>query len=233
LATIGIERATSFPRSFFSQQDLTMSIKQKFLAGAFTVAILSGGMVLAMAPAGAEELSAQQIIDGLKVSHSRSLSAPGSAALNPDDQAFVKRVRGLTRSLSSEDRDRMADIATKRPGVDIDVNFDYNSASLTPRVEPQLKNLGVALTSPELAGSVVFLGGHTDAKGPDSYNQSLSERRAEAMKRYLMENYHVPAANLVVAGYGKKGLKNTADPYAAENRRVQVSNVAAGDEASR
>jgi outer membrane protein OmpA-like peptidoglycan-associated protein len=215
--------------------DMTMTIKQKFLAQALTIAVLAGGMALAMAPAtaGAEELSAQQIIDGLKISKSRGLSAPNSAALSPDDRAFVKRVRGQSRSLSLEDRDRMADIATKRPGVDIDVNFDYNSASLTPKVEPQLKNLGKALTSPELAGSVVFLGGHTDAKGGDPYNQSLSERRAETMKRYLMENYHIPAANLVSAGYGKKGLKNTTDPYAAENRRVQVSNVAERDEASR
>jgi outer membrane protein OmpA-like peptidoglycan-associated protein len=215
--------------------DMTMTIKQKFLARALSVAVLAGGMALAMspAPAGAEELSAQQIIDGLKISKSRGLSAPNSAALSQDDRAFVKRVRGQSRSLSSEDRDRMADIATKRPGVDIDVNFDYNSASLTAKVEPQLKNLGKALTSPELAGSVVFLGGHTDAKGSDPYNQSLSERRAETMKRYLMENYHIPAANLVSAGYGKKGLKNTADPYAAENRRVQVSNVAERDEASR
>jgi outer membrane protein OmpA-like peptidoglycan-associated protein len=214
---------------------MTMSIKQKFLARTLTVVILGGGMALAMVPAtaGAEELSAQQIIDGLKVSKSRSLSAPSSAALSADDVAFVKRVRGQTRSLSSADRDRMADIATQRPGVDIDVNFDYNSASLTPKVEPQLKNLGTALTSPELAGSVVFLGGHTDAKGSDSYNQGLSERRAETMKRYLMDHYHIPAANLVSAGYGKKGLKNTGDPYAAENRRVQISNIAQRDEASR
>jgi outer membrane protein OmpA-like peptidoglycan-associated protein len=215
--------------------DMTMTNQQKFPARVLTVAILAGGMALVMAPAtaGAEELSAQQIIDGLKVSKTRGLTAQGSAALTSDDAAFVKRVRGQTRSLSSADRDRMAEIATKRPGVDIDVNFDYNSASLTPKVEPQLKNLGAALTSPELAGSVVFLGGHTDAKGGDSYNQSLSERRAETMKRYLMTNYHIPAANLVSAGYGKNGLKNTSDPYAAENRRVQVSNVAEGDEASR
>ncbi len=212
-----------------------MTIKQKLLARTLAVAILAGGMALAIAPvtAGAEELSAQQIIDGLKVSKSRGLSVAHSAALTSDDAAFVKRVRGQSRSLSSEDRDRMADIATKRPGVDIDVNFDYNSASLTAKVEPQLNSLGKALTSPELAGSVFFLGGHTDAKGSDPYNQSLSERRAETVKRFLVANYHIPAANLVSAGYGKKGLKNTADPYAAENRRVQVSNVAERDEASR
>jgi hypothetical protein len=43
----------------------------------------------------------------------------------------------------------------------------------------------------------------------------------------------VTLVTVVSAGYGKKGLKNPADPFAAENRRVQVSNVAARDEASR
>jgi outer membrane protein OmpA-like peptidoglycan-associated protein len=215
--------------------DMTMMIRESFLARVFAIALLAGGTALAMIPrsAGAEELSAQQIIDGLKLSKTRGLSASDSASLTAADLAFVKRVRGQSRSLSLEDRDQMAAIATKRPAIDLDVNFDYNSAALTSKAEPQLKNLGKALSSAELAGSVVLLGGHTDAKGSDPYNQSLSERRAETVKRFLMENYHIPAANLVSAGYGKKGLKNPADPFAAENRRVQVSNVAARDEASR
>jgi len=104
---------------------------------------------------------------------------------------------------------------------------------LTPQAEPQLNNLGQALTSSDLSGSIVLLGGHTDAKGSDPFNQRLSERRAETVKRFLMENYHIPAANLVCAGYGKQGMKNPADPLAAENRRVQISNVAERDEASR
>jgi outer membrane protein OmpA-like peptidoglycan-associated protein len=77
-----------------------------------------------------------------------------------------------------------------------------------------------------------MLGGHTDAKGGDGYNQTLSERRAETVKRFLMDKYHIPAANLVSAGYGKKGLKNTADPFAAENRRVEIVNVAEHEQAS-
>jgi outer membrane protein OmpA-like peptidoglycan-associated protein len=105
-------------------------------------------------------------------------------------------------------------------------------ASGQPRAEPQLHNLGKALTSSELAGSVFMLGGHTDAKGGDEYNQQLSERRAETVKRFLIENYHVPAASLVSAGYGKKGLKNAADPYAAENRRAEIVNMAEREQAS-
>jgi outer membrane protein OmpA-like peptidoglycan-associated protein len=215
--------------------EIAMTIKQIFLTSTLAVTFLASDMMLAVAPgsAKAEELSAQQIIDGLKVSKTRSLSAPDRPALTANDLAFVKRVRGQTRSLSLEDRDQMAAIVTKRPEVDLDINFDYNSSALTPKVEPQLNNLGKALTSAELAGSVVMLGGHTDAKGGDPFNQRLSERRAETVKHFLMENYNIPAANLVSAGYGKKGMKNPRDPFAAENRRVQISNVAERDEASR
>ena len=210
-----------------------MSFKQKFLTGTLAVTFLASGMMLVLRPARAEELSAQQIIDGLKVTKTRSLSASNKLALTEADLAFVKRVRVQTRSLSAEDRGQMAAIVAKRPVIDLDINFDYNSAALTPKVEPQLDSLGKALTSPDLAGSLVMLGGHTDAKGGDTYNQRLSERRAETVKRYLIESYHMPAASLVSAGYGKEGMKNPADPFAAANRRVQISNVAERDEASR
>jgi outer membrane protein OmpA-like peptidoglycan-associated protein len=130
------------------------------------------------------------------------------------------------------DRDHLAAIAADRPKIDLDINFDFDSAALTPRTEPQLHSLGKALTSDELAGSVVMLGGHTDGKGSDAYNQSLSERRAEAVKRFLIETYHVPAANLVSAGYGKEGYKNSSDPLAPENRRVEVVNMAAKEQAA-
>jgi outer membrane protein OmpA-like peptidoglycan-associated protein len=212
-----------------------MMIRRKYLSRTLAVAFLASGLAMASAhrSAKAEELSTQQIVDGLKVRKTRGLSMPSQQpAMDPDDLAFVKRVRGQTRSLSFDDREKLAAIAPKRPKIDLEINFEYNSAALTPAAEPQLNNLGKALTSAELTGSVIMLGGHTDAKGGEDYNQKLSERRAEAVKRFLIENYRIPAANLMSAGYGKKGLKNTADPYAAENRRVEIVNMAEKEQAS-
>jgi outer membrane protein OmpA-like peptidoglycan-associated protein len=76
-----------------------------------------------------------------------------------------------------------------------------------------------------LKGNTFILAGHADATGKPGYNQELSERRAAAVKQYLMEHYNIPADSLVTAGYGSTHLKNTADPYAAENRRVAVVNM--------
>jgi outer membrane protein OmpA-like peptidoglycan-associated protein len=213
---------------------------RKFFAASAALAILSLG---AVAPAAsAEQLTDQQIIERLKGPRlTRSLSgvsaatAPAAAnTLSASDMAFINRVRGQkSRSLSAADRDQMASIAKQRPTVDLEIYFDYNSAALSPKAEPQLHNLGKALASDDLKGSVVMLGGHTDAKGNDGYNQSLSERRAETVKRFLIENYRLPADSLVSAGYGEKDLKNGADPFAAENRRVQIVNMAKQEQASR
>jgi outer membrane protein OmpA-like peptidoglycan-associated protein len=78
---------------------------------------------------------------------------------------------------------------------------------------------------------VFLVAGHTDGKGTDQYNQILSERRAENIKQYLMQKFGIAGDNLVAVGYGKTQLKNTANPQADENRRVQVVNMEASKEA--
>ncbi|WP_296518184.1 OmpA family protein [Rhodopseudomonas sp.] len=210
-----------------------MMIRQKFLSRTVAVAVLASGLIAIGVPANAGELSAQQITEGLKVSKTRSLSPSDRPTISASDLAVIKRVSGQTRSLSAGDREQVAAIAANRPKINLEINFEFNSAQLMPRAAPQLNNLGEALTSNDLKGSIVMLGGHTDAKGSDEYNQKLSERRAETVRRYLMEKYHIPATNLIAAGYGKQGLKNPADPLAAENRRVEIVNLAEREEASK
>ena len=78
-----------------------------------------------------------------------------------------------------------------------------------------------------LAGlSGLVLAGHTDAVGNEGYNQDLSEKRADSLKKYLVEKFGIAAADLVTVGYGKARLKNPNDPNGPENRRVQVVNMA-------
>ena len=76
-----------------------------------------------------------------------------------------------------------------------------------------------------MQGAVFVLGGHTDAKGSDEYNRHLSERRAESVKYFLTHKFDLPAGSLIAIGYGEEQLKNPHDPYAPENRRVQIVNM--------
>src|SRR4051794_25654057 len=198
---------------------------------ALAVAVLVIG---ATSLAAAEEKSADQILNALKpkaVTRSLSGGAPVRKT-SPEDQRFVDSLRGkTTRSLSGGDRDRVAAIAKEKPSIDLEINFQYNSAAITGKAVAAVAELGKALSNPDLKGGVFLVAGHTDAKGADQYNQILSERRAEAIRQYLMQKYGIAGDNLVAVGYGKTQLKNTANPLADENRRVQVVNMEASKEA--
>jgi outer membrane protein OmpA-like peptidoglycan-associated protein len=113
-----------------------------------------------------------------------------------------------------------------KPHINLELYFDFNSAAITPRAEGQLRELGEALSDPKLKDSTISVNGFTDAVGSDAFNKRLSERRAVAIKGYLVETFNLPASGLKTVGYGKARLKNSADPNAAENRRVEVVNLA-------
>jgi outer membrane protein OmpA-like peptidoglycan-associated protein len=158
----------------------------------------------------------------------RSLTSTPPAAAAPlgEDRQFLDSLKNrASHSLSNTEREHIAALAKERPSVDVEINFGYSSADIGPTALPAVTALGNALTSPELKGGTFVLAGHTDAKGSYPTNQELSERRAEAVKRYLVQRFQIPAATLVTVGYGKTKLKNESDPNGAENRRVQIVNM--------
>jgi outer membrane protein OmpA-like peptidoglycan-associated protein len=185
----------------------------------------------------AGEATADQILNALKPKAlTRGLSpgggAPAQKTLSQDDQRFLDSLRTKrTRSLSTSERERVATIAKEKPSIDLEINFDYNSATISRKALSAVTELGKALSNPELKDGVFLVAGHTDAKGGEEYNQALSERRAESIKRYLIEKFGLAAENLVAVGYGKTQLKNPGDPLGEENRRVQVVNMESSKEA--
>ncbi|MBR1160987.1 OmpA family protein [Bradyrhizobium elkanii] len=203
-------------------------------AKAAIVSIMTVGAALSfgMAVARAGDVTEDQIIKALtpeKQPLTRGLSAGPQATspeLNADQAKFVQSVRGrATRSLSSAEREEIATIVQDKPKIDLEINFDYNSADISPKSLPSVQALGRALTNQDLKGSTFVVAGHTDAAGGEDYNQGLSERRADAIKRYLVDKYGINGTDLVTVGYGKSKLKDPSHPMAEVNRRVQVVNV--------
>jgi outer membrane protein OmpA-like peptidoglycan-associated protein len=142
----------------------------------------------------------------------------------PAPLSLADRLR-LTRSPTFDNRDYVVASAPPKPSVDLhEVYFEFNSAEITADAEPQLRELGPALSDPRLKGSTISIGGHTDAVGGDAFNQRLSERRAATIKWYLVDNFRLSATNLHAVGYGKQRPKNKADLFAPENRRVEIVN---------
>lgn len=159
---------------------------------------------------------------GLSVGPQQTVDPTAAAAENK----LVQRLRGRsTRSLSSAEREEIAAIVKDKPKIDLEINFDYNSADISAKSLPSVQALGRALTNNDLKGSTFIVAGHTDAAGGDAYNQDLSERRADAIKRYLVDKYGINGTDLVTVGYGKSKLKDPAQPLAEVNRRVQVVNM--------
>jgi outer membrane protein OmpA-like peptidoglycan-associated protein len=105
--------------------------------------------------------------------------------------------------------------------IGIHIQFAYNSSSLSGS-QPFLDQLGKVMQAEP--GLAVVVEGHTDARGGDAYNLSLSQRRAAAVKGYLVKAWHVDPNRLAVEGKGKSEPL-VADPFAAENRRVQFRAV--------
>ncbi len=109
--------------------------------------------------------------------------------------------------------------------VNLYVNFAYNSAELTSDARITLDQLGTALRDPRLAAFNFIIAGHTDAKGGFEFNQHLSERRAEAVRGYLIAQFGIPAERLTARGHGKTQLLDPQRPEDGVNRRVQVINA--------
>lgn len=114
--------------------------------------------------------------------------------------------------------------APVRPSLSLQIQFDFNSAKVRAESQQALSNLAQALRSPELMSANFAVEGHTDAKGRADYNQKLSQSRAEAVREYLAQQ-GVESARLQASGKGSSDLANSADPYAAENRRVRIVNL--------
>jgi outer membrane protein OmpA-like peptidoglycan-associated protein len=168
------------------------------------------GFLLFGYSASAQLVSREQIVEALTT--------------QPASLRFTDKLR-LTRSLTLANGDYAVASAQPKPTIDLhEIYFEFNSAAITADAKPQLRELGAALSDPRLKGSTISIGGHTDAVGSDAFNKVLSERRAAAVKWYLVDNFRLSPENLHTVGYGKQQPKNKADVFAPENRRVEIVN---------
>jgi outer membrane protein OmpA-like peptidoglycan-associated protein len=100
--------------------------------------------------------------------------------------------------------------------------FATGSDRIRPESTPTLNEIGKMLRDhPELR---IAIEGHTDSDGEDAYNQDLSERRAAAVKTYLVEELRIAAARLETAGFGESRpvSDNTSPEGKQQNRRVEL-----------
>lgn len=100
-------------------------------------------------------------------------------------------------------------------------SFKLGSAELPDMLKKQLEVFAEVLKSKKGSGKVVRIEGHADASGAAAANLTLSQKRAEAVRDYLVE-LGAEAAMLNPVGVGANVPKNNKDPFAPENRRVEI-----------
>lgn len=152
-----------------------------------------------------------------------AVNAVAEPAYTPDDivkfftaSADMGAARALCVGTESECRSE----AAPTPGFDMLVSFDLDSAILTPAAQENLGQFAVALRDDRLAAARFVVEGHSDATGPDTYNQNLSEARAASVRAFLLSK-GVTNDKLDIVGLGESAPR-TDDPFAAENRRVEM-----------
>jgi outer membrane protein OmpA-like peptidoglycan-associated protein len=117
--------------------------------------------------------------------------------------------------------------SAEKKSIALNVFFEFNSDKILQDYYGDLDKLGKVLTAPQYSTYRVQVEGHTDSIGSDSYNRRLSEKRAESVKRYLVQHFPIPSDRLVVRGLGKsKPIASNDTPEGRDkNRRVEVVNL--------
>lgn len=105
-------------------------------------------------------------------------------------------------------------------GLDMLINFDLDSAELTGQARTNLDEFAKALKDDKLKAATFIVEGYTDASGDETYNERLSERRAQAVTAFLLAN-GISLDKVEAAGMGERNPR-VPDGYDPVNRRVEM-----------
>jgi OOP family OmpA-OmpF porin len=103
------------------------------------------------------------------------------------------------------------------------INFDFDKSDIKPEFKPDLEKAAEFIRQNSNV-PYILLAGHTDNIGEDDYNQKLSERRAEAVRQALINDYGIDGAKLRAKGYGEAEpvADNATEEGRYQNRRTEV-----------
>jgi outer membrane protein OmpA-like peptidoglycan-associated protein len=137
---------------------------------------------------------------------------------------------GTSMGVESALKDLGAKVSEAEIRIDLnaDVLFDFDKAEIKKEAEPSLQKVATVVKANPSAK--VAIEGHSDGKGADAYNQTLSEQRAAAIKQWLVSNAQVGGGNITTRGWGKtKPVSHNTKPDGsddpegrAKNRRVEI-----------
>jgi outer membrane protein OmpA-like peptidoglycan-associated protein len=151
------------------------------------------------------------------------------AAQETADKAIAEI--GVTNQKLAQTNDRLNSVDERVNNLDdyepknsVSITFKVNRATLSDEAKTQLDEL--ANQAKNEKGYVIQVAGFASADGPQNYNRQLSERRANAVVRYLIENHDISQRRIITPfGFGelKPAGDNTTREGREQNRRVEVA----------
>ncbi len=136
--------------------------------------------------------------------------------LNAEEVAQILRPKMKMRGMTETQL-----IAEQGPSaLALPVQFSFDSATILPEAMGQLDVVAEGIKLLDGASSIV-IEGHTDRHGKEMYNRTLSQRRADAVKVYLVQKHGIDETLFKTEGKGFNELYNSRNPFSGENRRVQ------------
>jgi len=139
-----------------------------------------------------------------KGSHSRDTvfyrSVPSAAELGR--HLFGPKTRGLVITQPQQ----IPKPQTAERSVGLPVLFHFGKTTLIESSKPYLDKVGELMQQPQYLRETLIIEGHTDAVGSEAHNAALSERRALAVKSYLMSQYNIDPLRLFPIGKGEMQL---------------------------
>ncbi|MDP6390361.1 MAG: OmpA family protein [Alphaproteobacteria bacterium] len=160
-----------------------------------------------------------------------------TAGIDPASRPSADPVRGgkfvtaeqIARSLTTKPRRTRGLSLSRRtePFVDIQIQFDFDSARIRPDSLAQIEEVAKALRDSILTEARILIEGHTDSTGTETYNMELSRRRAASVQRMLAERFGVDGRVTTTKGFGesKPVASNQTAEGQALNRRVTFVNI--------
>ncbi|MCL8384001.1 MULTISPECIES: OmpA family protein [Xanthobacter] len=175
--------------------------------------------VLLAAPASAQVATSNaQIVQGLQA----------SVADVPNVSAEALRglaVAHMKYTGPPESRPPLAIQLDQLAQINVEIEFDLNSAMIKPSSYRTLGSVADAMHNPILLGYKFLVVGNTDTTGTREINLKLSQERADAVMQALATTFRVDPRRLQAVGLGEENLQDVKNPHAAINRRVQIFNL--------
>jgi outer membrane protein OmpA-like peptidoglycan-associated protein len=155
-----------------------------------------------------------------------------------DIKFLIEDIAGKTQDIAGKAQDvagKAQDLQVKETATEIrielaaDVLFDFDKATIRPAAATALHNVAEIITE-KGNGRSVRIEGHTDGKGSASYNQRLSERRAESVRRWLVQKEGLSQVVITTRGFGAtRPVAPNTNPDGSDNpegrqknRRVEI-----------